>query len=155
MEEDGIIRWEAPEFHYREKSADWYWILGIIVVVGMLIAIVANNIIFAILIGVGGFVFGVFAGKHPDTLNCELTGKGVRVDHTLYPYSSIDTFWVHGSEEEHPRLLMTLKNQFSMQVIIPIDNIDPDVVREHMLEYVHEMEQQESFTERIMEWVHF
>lgn len=152
--DDEVIRWEAPEFYYREKSTDWYWILGIVVVFGILVAIVANNVIFAILIGIGGFVFGIFASKHPDTLHCELTHRGIRVNDTAYPYTSIHSFWVSESHEERPRLLLTLKNRLAMQVIIPI-TIHPDIIREHLLEYVHEMEQQEPFTEKLMELIHF
>jgi len=32
------ITWSAPEYHYYEKTADWYWALGIIAAALLVVA---------------------------------------------------------------------------------------------------------------------
>lgn len=150
-----ILRWEAPEFEYKEKSNDWYWILGIIAVAGALISILLNNVLFAVFIGMGAFIIGIFASKHPDILQIELNTKGIVVDDMFYPYRSLESFWVEDLEEGKERLFLSPKATLALQVVLPIENINPDLVREFLEQYVEEEEQRESLAERIMEFFHF
>ena len=147
------IEWHALEFEPHEKSNDWFWILGIVAVVGALIAIVLGNTLFAILIIIGGFIVGVYATKHPDTLRCVVDRRGVHVSGHSYLYKDIDTFWIDESREHKTKLLMTLKNRLALQVAIPLENVDIDELHEYLSAYVHEEEQAESVVEQIMEWL--
>ena len=146
------VLWHAPEFTYHEKSADWYWVLGIVVVIGALIAVVVGNILFAILIVIGGFAIGMYASKHPDMLTCELTRKGVHVNDKRYPFSSIKSFWVDDERDGKHKLLITLKRHLAMHVIIPVEGINPNVIRNYLLDHIDEEEQHESITEYVIEF---
>ncbi len=148
------IEWRALEFEPHDKSSDWYWILGIAVVVGALISIVFGNVLFALLIVVGGFIVGVYASKHPDLLECVVDRRGVHVDNISYLYRDIDTFWIDESRREKVKLLMTLKNRLALQVAIPLsEELDLDHLHEYLSAYIHEEEQAESIAEQIMEWL--
>lgn len=154
MENESLI-WKTHEFEYREKSIDWYWILGIIAIFGALIAVVFSNLIFAVLIIVGAFVMFLYGSKLPDTINCEINKRGVRVDKKLYPYNLLESFWVDEINEHKPKLLMTSKSTLALHIVIPIRDISPDSVRDYLSKHIPEIEQSESFTERIMEWIRF
>lgn len=150
-----ILRWEAPEFEYKEKGSDWYWILGVVAVFGALIAIILGNILFAVFIGMGAFLVGIYASKPPETLQIELNRKGIHINDVFYPHRSIKSFWVEDLEEGRERLLLTPKTALALQVVIPVENIDPDLVREFMEEFVEEEEQAESLVEKLIEFFHF
>ena len=150
-----MLHWEAPEFEYKEKSSDWYWILGIVAVVGALIAVLLDDVLFAIFIGVGAFVMSIFASKHPEMIQVELNHRGVLVNKRLYLHRSIDSFWVEDFREGREKLLITQRGTFALQVVLPIQNIDPDLVREFMIDYCEEEEQSETIAERILEYFHF
>lgn len=154
MENESLI-WETHEFEYREKNSDWYWILGIVAIIGALIAIVFGNLIFAVLIIVGSFVMVLFGSKHPDSIECEINNRGVRVEQKLYPYNLLESFWVDDLNEHKPKLLMTSKSTMALHIVIPIQDVSPDDVRNYLLKHIEEVEQSESFTERIMEWIKF
>ena len=154
-QEYDILRWEAPEFEYKEKSHDWYWILGIIAVIGALIAVLLKDSLFAVFIVIGAFVMAIFASKHPDLLRIELNRRGMIIGGTYYPYKSLETFWVEDEIEGKERLFVTPNGTLSLQIVVPIQNIDPELVRDFLLDYVEEEEQGESLAERLMEYLHF
>ena len=148
-----IIEWETLEFEPHEKTNDWYWILGIVAVVGAIIAIVFGNTLFGILIILSGFVIGIYASKHPDTLHCVVDRRAIYVNNVTYLHKDIDTFWIDETREHKTKLLLTLKNRFSFQVAIPIANVDIDELHEFISAYVHEEEQNESLTEQVMDFL--
>jgi hypothetical protein len=47
------ITWEAPEHHHVEKGNDWFFALAIIIVALVIVAILFNDVLFALLIGLG------------------------------------------------------------------------------------------------------
>ena len=149
-----VIEWDALEFEPHEKTSDWYWILGILVVFGTLIAIVFGNILFALLVIMSGFLIGLYASKHPDTLECYIDRRGVHVNSTSYLYKDIDSFWIDESRLNKTKLLLTLKNRFAIQVAIPLnEELDLDYLHEYLSNYAHEQEQAESIAEQIIEWL--
>jgi len=59
------ITWEAPEHHHIEKGNDWFFALAIIVLSFVIMAILFNNVLFALLLGLAGGALGVSAAKRP------------------------------------------------------------------------------------------
>ena len=55
------ITWEAPEHHYVEKGGDWYLAFFIVIAACAVAAVLFDNALFALLIGVAGGALGVSA----------------------------------------------------------------------------------------------
>lgn len=153
MEES--IQWKALEFEYKEKSADWYWTLGIVAVAGTLIAIILGNVLFAVLIIIATFTVALYASKHPKLIDFEISARGIRASHTLHPFSTLESFWIEEGKDESIKLLLTSKKTFALQIIIPLVKTSTHDAREYLIHRLPEVEQHESFTERIMEFVRF
>src|SRR5262245_46057829 len=102
-----IIFWTAPTHTPRERSADWYWALGLIALGGIVVSIVLNNALVAIVIAIIAVCLGALAARAPRHCEIHLTEEGIVVDHDMHPYRSLRSFFVF---EEHPagaRLLLT------------------------------------------------
>ncbi|MCH7756589.1 hypothetical protein IIC45_00675 [Patescibacteria group bacterium] len=153
MEES--IQWKALEFEYKEKNADWYWTLGIVAVAGTLIAIILGNVLFAILIIIATFTVALYASKHPKLIDFEMDARGIRAGHTLHPFSTLESFWIEEEHEGSLKLLLISKKTFALQIIIPLVKTSAHDIREYLNHRLPEVEQHESFTERIMEFVRF
>jgi len=153
MEES--IHWKALEFEYKEKSTDWYWTLGIVAVAGTLIAIILGNILFAVFIIIATFTVVLYASKHPKNINFEMSMRGIQAGHILYQFSTLESFWIEEGREGSLKLLLTSKNTFALQIIIPLANAPTDDLREYLNRYLPEVEQHESFTEHVIELVRF
>jgi len=153
MEES--ICWQALEFEYKEKHADWYWTLGIVAVAGTLTAIILGNVLFAVLIIIATFTIALYASKHPKLIDFEISKRGVRAGHILQPFSTLESFWIEERDDGSFKLLLTSNKTFALQIIIPLVNAPTQDIREYLNHRLPEIEQHESFTERIMELVRF
>jgi hypothetical protein len=92
------IKWQAPEFHYREKDVSWYWISVIVAIIILSVSVWQKNFLFAVFIVIAEILVLVWAGKKPRTLTFSLDEKGLSIDgKKFYPYSTIGAFAISES----------------------------------------------------------
>lgn len=143
MQEEHItIQWRAHEYEHREKSPDWFWVFGIIAITGIITAIILKNILFAILIVVGSLTLALYAIRKPNLTHFEINNRGIRIDNSLHPYISLDSFWVTDIEEERaPTLVIKSRKTLMPYIIIPLDDsVSSFEIRECLLSYLDEEE---------------
>ena len=153
--DDDTITWKIYEFEHHKKSADWYWILGIVALSLALISIFLDNILFAILVAIGAFTVALYASKSPKLLEVTLSKRGIHIDSETHPWGSLESFWIDDTREHHTKLLLTSKKTLATQLIIPLGDVSHEEVRAYLLRYIEEMPQGESVIERVMELVRF
>ena len=153
--------WSALEYEEKERSKDWFWALGIIVVTSSVASIIYGNYFFAALLLISGILLGYFAVKKPDTISYELNQKGLKIRAQLYPYENIKSFWVQigqGDEktEVKPTLFIKSERAFMPIISIPIENsIAEDIHAIFTLKNVAEEEMKEHPAHHIMESLGF
>lgn len=153
-EEDIFIGWQTLAYEHRAKSPDWYWALGIIAVSGAVAAFFFENYLFSVLILIGAFTMALYGAKHAPLLTVEIGERGVRVDHTLYPYLSLKSFWV--TTDAEPKLMIQSQKTFVPYIVIPLsDDVDPLIVREALLPFIEEQEHVEPLPHRLMDYLGF
>lgn len=148
------LRWMAYEHEHIERGSDWFWALGIIAVSAALTSILFSNILFAILIVVAAVTIGLIA-QHPREMHeFEISEKGIRTGVTTHPYVNIISFWVDEDGEE-PLLLIDTTAFMAPNLIIPLDDIDPETVRDYLREHVEEVPMKEPLAHKILEFFGF
>lgn len=128
--EEEKFSWNALEYEHKERSRDWFWALGVIVVAGSLASIIFGNYFFGALIIISGGLLGFFATKTPDDIRYELNHKGLRAGGRLYPYENIKSFWVQTSYSKlgpngqvmKPLLFIKSERVFMPVITIPIED---------------------------------
>lgn len=150
------LHWQTLEYEVRHRSADWFWAVGIITISGAVTAIIFRNILFALIILIGGFVLSFYAARPPREIDVVLSEEGILVEKFFYPYASLESFWV---EEMHQRSRILIKSQKVMMplIVVPINTqqVDSDNVHEYLSHYLPEEFQSESIFHRIMEYLGF
>lgn len=146
------IAWKALEHDHKEKSSDWFWIVGIVAIAGAILSVYFENLLFGILILLAGFTAILQGHTKPRIMNIEITRKGVRIDDLIYPYSSLQSFWVI-DEEINDRILIRSSKPLMPIIVLPFDStkVDPDEIRDYLLDYLDEEELDEPFFQKIME----
>ncbi len=124
-----VVSWQAPEHHHIEKGGDWFWILGIIVIVGSVTAFFFGNFLFAIVIFIGGLTMAMIANKAPLVLDFAVSTRGLRVGNVLYPYSTLESFYIDEDHPTGPQLLAKSKKLFMPLIIMPLPE-----------DYIHDIE---------------
>lgn len=157
---DHRITWTAPEHEHREHSADWYWAISIISISLAIAFVIAHNALLAVIIilGMGSLLY--HAKNSSQMIECELSKKGVRRGSTLYPWESLETFWVldghDGSKEIHdPKLLITSKKTLMPHIVIPLEKSSYQEVHQAMSHMLHEEYQAEPLPDRLMRKIGF
>lgn len=152
-----ILRWEALEHEHIERSADWYWALWIIVISIAITAIILDNTLLAVFILLSAAALCMMSAKRPRVIVCEINEHGVLFSKNLYPFSSIESFWVEDRSEygRHSRLLLKSKAALAALVIIPTGAVATEEIRELLLPHLPEEELQESLPQMFMEYLGF
>ncbi len=154
------LEWSALEYEEKERSPDWFWALGIIVVTSSVAAIIYGNYFFGALLVLSGVLLGFFAIKKPEIIFYELNSKGLKIRKQLYPYENIKSFWVQidntGETELKPLLFIKAERLFMPILSIPIDYVVAEDIRSIMLsKNVTEEEMKEHASQKIMESLGF
>ena len=150
----GKIEWSALEYDERERSKDWFWALGIIVVTSSLAAIIFGNYFFAALLIISGALLGFFAIKKPDTVFYEINDQGLKIRTRLFPFQNMKSFWVQ--TEARPILFVKTERLFMPIISIPIEeNLAEKINSIFLAENIAEEEMQEHPSQTIMESLGF
>jgi len=150
------IQWKAHEYVHTEKTSEWYWAVGLIAVAGSVGALLFNNVLFAIFILVAAFVLALLATQKPKHIEFAVTQRGIRIDTTLYPYSTLESFAIDESASNNtPKLILESRKIFAPNLIIPIEDVDPDDVHDFIANFLPEEDHYEPLTHRVMEWLGF
>lgn len=160
MNSNEKLSWSALEYEEKERSTDWFWALGIIIVTSSIASIIFNNYFFAVLLILAGILLGFFAVKKPDTIIYELNEKGLQIRNRLYPYENIKSFYVQidptGETKLKPMLFIHSERIFMPIISIPIENYMAEEIHSILFsQNIPEVEMKEHPSEKIMEILGF
>ena len=161
--QEQTIAWSVSTHTHKERSTDWYWAFALITLAGIGVSIFFANYMLAVILFVGMGSMGLLAVRGPREHSVHIDKKGVTVDGTRYPYSTIQTFWVAVDEpnenipppereEPRARLFLTTSGIVSPHIHIPLDHAaHAQEVRTYLLQFVEEQEQRPHFAEHLAE----
>ena len=150
------ISWEAREFAEYKKSGLWYMVL---LAVGILLLGYAlwqkDYLMFAtfLILLIATYLF---ARRKPKTIRVKLTGKGISLDENEYPYSMIKTFWIRYNPPEIKTLNFETSQLLNKELIVQIEDANPNEIREFLDEYITEdFEKEEAYTDKLLRKMKF
>jgi hypothetical protein len=149
-----LISWSAPEHFHTEKNNDWYWAVGIVAITAASLAVIFGNVIFAIFIVVATFALIVHASKQPKTVYYEINDRGIVVNDVLYPFLGLESFWID-AEERPAKALVKSHKTFMPYLTLHIEEVDPEEVRDILLNYIAETKHSEPLSQKVLEMFGF
>lgn len=149
------ISWKTLEYKKKEKTADWYWAVGIITMSLIIISIILKNYSFVVLLVVAIITTYIFSTKDPELLEVKIDKRGLIVNKNMYPFATLESFWVDISEENNHKLILRSKKTLMTLIIIPIDEINHLDIRDFLLKYLPEIEMHEPTIYKIMDRLGF
>ncbi len=91
--DEELVRWQATEHIHREKTAIWYGIFGVVVLVLIALAIfLVKSWTFAVLVPVMAAALIIYARRPPAVLDYTLSRKGLHVNDRLYEFELFKEF---------------------------------------------------------------
>lgn len=150
-----IIEWDAREYEHKERSADWFWAVWIVVFAIVTVSVIFGNVIFAILILIATFTLSLFINREPDNIHVIVDEKGITKGRLHYPYQSLHSFWID-NEHPHKKILLRSRKSFLPLIIVPLgEEIDTERLARKLTHYLDEGYQSLPFLERVLEYLGF
>jgi hypothetical protein len=154
MSTDALISWDAPTHLYSEKGQDWYWAVGVITLALAAVSFIFGEIITGIFVIVAAIALVLHASHPPRHVTYEINDRGLVQGDTLYPFLSLESFWIP-HDEMPPKILVKSRKLLMPLMVIYIDGIDPEEVRQVLLRYIAETEHREPILKKLLEWLGF
>jgi len=149
-----VITWEGPEYNHIDKGSDWYWALGIIAICSAIAAFFFGNFLFAVLILVGSGVVALQTYKQPRIIPYMVGTRGVRIGEDLYPYSSLQSYFLEENDYGN-RLLLKPKKLYGQLLAIPIPEDEVESIELLVRARLSEEVLEEPFGYRLLEIMGF
>ena len=142
-----LFAWEGREYRFEDKSADWYWALGIIA------SVLFGNALLAIVIAAGAISVAIAAAKPTRVHRFAIYEDGVAIDNDLYPFENMLHFSVleYIDETLPPSLSIKTKSFLAPHLLIPIVDHDPIDIYEFISFHLPEGRHDESIVDRLVE----
>jgi hypothetical protein len=156
-----IFQWTVPEYVTKEHSPDWYWGVSLAGLALAGIGIVTGNPLFAIFIVIAVATVFFFHRREPGMLDCGISKKGVRINETVHPFKTIESFYVRESldPEREPRLVLKSHKKLMPLIVVPLpDELDDEDLEElqiYLSQFITEEEHPEQLSEQIMDRLGF
>lgn len=149
------ITWEAPEHHHVEKNAEWFVILSIIALAASAAAFMVGNILFSVLIVLMAITTALASLRTPQTIPFAVTARGVRVDDRLYPYSTLESYYINEEDPKGPQLLIKGERLIMPLIVIPLPEDEVDEIEDLIAMKLPEEHLEEPFFAKVLEFFGF
>lgn len=153
MAEDNkrVLSWEAVEHHHEERSSDWYWALGLVTVAAVGTSIILGNLLFAMVLLLAAVTVATLAARGPLLMQYRIGPRGVWIGDELYPYTTLESFYIDEDNPNGPELLLRSERVFMPLIIIPLPEEYVDAIDDMLGERLPEEFMEESFFHRLLE----
>lgn len=143
------IKWRGFESDFKEKSSDWIWYIASGAMLVIIVAFFMENYFFIGLIILATFVTIIMGLKKPEKFDFSIEARGIGVGPKLYSFNELRSFWIHYDPPTKKDLIIRTKGRFLNHIKIPLENVDPVLVRNILIKTLDEIEEEESFLDII------
>lgn len=148
------ISWEASEYVHHTKGVGWYFGLGAVVTVLLVMAAVLHSWLGIGVFLVMGVAIAVYAQKPPRILTYQLDGLNVTIDGKSYPYSTFRSYGVLSDTEWHA-IDLEPTQRFMPRLTVLFGDDDFDLIVDHLSLHLPRMDRQPDVIERISRYLRF
>lgn len=148
------IVWQTYEHAPQERSVDWFWGAGLVIVVGALLSFIFSNFLFAIIIVLGGGTLMHYQKRGPELMDFELNERGVKAGKTFYPYENLNSFWVVDKQAQ-AKLLLESKRTIMPLIDLPLDGANLVEVKTFLARHLKQEKHEESIINILAERLGF
>jgi len=136
---EGVISWNVPEYNTYDRSRNWYIVAGVVAFGFLVFSFLTHNFLFAVIVIIAVLMYVLNHGQEPMMINITLTDEGVIVGRKFYDYDELKNFSVLYKPKQGVRnLYFEFKSGIKHRISVQLDGMDPIVIREYLLRYLHE-----------------
>jgi hypothetical protein len=153
--DEPLIAWSSRDHIPQEHGILWYAAILGLGALALFWALWTFNFIFALLVVAA--VVGIFAAssRKPHVYNIKIFPAGIEIEgRPSLNFSEIESFWIFPATSP-PLLFLRPRRHIKLPTYLLLENVDAEKVREVLLNYIPEREEEFPFSERISNWLGF
>lgn len=133
-----LASWNFPEHTQHERRSRWY--IFFIIVVGLLLlySYKTSNILFAVIIIMSAVFLTMHNRTEPRLMELKITEDGILLNDIFYNYSDFKNFVIIYRPSEVKNLYFEFKGTFRPRLTIPLEDQNPNKIRNILLEHLEE-----------------
>jgi hypothetical protein len=135
---ESLLDWETWEYPPHERGRLWFVLAAIVGAALLVFSLATTNYLFAIVILMIGVVMFMSGMRHPDRITIHITDLGVVVGDHFHDYKDIKDFSVIYDPPDTKLLYLDFNQLWEPLHAIPLEDVDPVLVRDNLLPYVYE-----------------
>ena len=135
---EGLVQWHVDEYPNHQRSKAWHVVMSLLGIALIIYAMATANFLFAVIILMIGIITLVSIYKEPDKVDVIVTTTGIIVGDSYYEYSSIRDFSITYEPPQVKNLYVDFHTSWRPLLSVPLGDIDPNIVREHLLSFCME-----------------
>jgi len=118
--------------------------------IAVLVQVFQKNIITTTFFGLLGVMIIVQAKKKPQTGNFQVSPLGAKINDSFYEYHDIKSFWLeYNSQNNIKEISFQLKRWYMPFIKIPIGDQNPVQLRSILVEFIPEMEHEDTLIDMV------
>lgn len=130
-----LVAWEIDEYPRQTRSRNWYLVAGIVGIALIIYSIASANFLFAVIILMIGVITLVSDFKQPDRVAVAVTSTGLVVGDVYYDFRAVRDFSIAYEPPEVKLLYVTFRRFWEPMLAIPLEDTDPNAVRQELLPF--------------------
>jgi hypothetical protein len=130
-----FLTWRAPARPFRAKDRSYYTTIAIIVVLLCLILLLAQQLLLIAAVLSLTFVAYVLSFIPPEDMDYKISNQGITIGEHFYIWHDLDSFWFD-TKEGHKILKIYTYLTFPTLLILPLGDVDVEVVRKIISRYI-------------------
>ncbi len=150
------VAWRAAEHEYHEKDVSWYWVLGTVAAILILIAVWQRNFFFIVFLFIATPMMFFFGKRKPRILALSVNDEGVGVGKgVFYPYAELQGYRVLENEGSLDQIVFRKKGNFNPFFRLLIDSGTRARAEEILRDHLKVIDYEPTFLDIVSEWMGF
>jgi len=133
-----LLSWQVDEYPRQVRSGRWYAAACVVAALLIISAIASSNFLFAVIVLMLGVIYLVSTFREPERVDVTVTDGGVVLGPSFYPYRDIKAFSLVYDPPEVKNLYLDFVSGWQPLLTIPLEETDPNALREAILPYCRE-----------------
>ncbi|TAK03993.1 hypothetical protein EPO34_02430 [Patescibacteria group bacterium] len=133
-----LLSWEVDEYPRQHRSTRWYAIASVLGIALIIYAIWTANFLFAVIVIMMGIITLLSTFRDPARIGVVLTTNGVVIGGTFHEYKVMKSFALVYEPPEVKNLYLDFQSSLRPLITIPLEDTDPNLVREALLPFLKE-----------------
>ncbi len=138
-----LLEWSVAEYEQHFRPTAWYVIMTIVGSILVGYAIFTDNFMFAIIIVLFAIILFLQSHQEPIVVPFRITELGIIINNRLYKYSELKDFFIIYRPPEVKMLFIETNSTVRPRLRVPLMDVNPNEVRELLLEFLEENLQKE------------